>query len=75
MNTANWTVETPKRGVSLYIHKDGTVTVSQHREWLRGYYESREAAMAAVKADPVRVARLAETARQRGTPITEAELA
>lgn len=68
-------VEFPNDTVKLFVFEDNSVTVTEDDTWLPGVYESREAAMAAVKADPERVARLAETARQRGTPITEAELA
>ena len=67
----DWTVEYPTDTVSLYVHKDNTVTVSEDEAWLPGVYESREAALAALNVDPDKLYALA----QRRTVITAQELA
>ena len=70
-----WTAEYPNGCTTLYIHEDGSIAASEEGVWLPGLYESRKAALTARFVDPARLAQLAEAAKQRGTPITEAELA
>lgn len=60
--------------LTVFAFNDGTFTVADEGGYLPGYYATFNAAKAAVDADPDLVQKLAELARERGTPITEQEL-
>ncbi len=56
--------------VTLYRHSDGTYTASEYDTALDGWFASREAALAALRADVDKLAALAEAACVTQQPIT-----
>jgi hypothetical protein len=60
--TQSFTPEYLDNEVTLYRHANGTYTASEYDTALDGWFASREAALAALRADVDKLAALAEAA-------------